>query len=784
MKRIVTSWTQSFLLFVSLFFGAVTLNAQYTLTVEANPAVTAGSTTYRFYVDMQDPTDRMSAVFGNDQASLIVNTPAGAFSSAFNASWNASGINAAFLPLVPDLADDTYATIGLDGPASTSGIAGAADPSLVEDANQPITPYFLTNGATSLESTTLTGASWYVLNTAANGLPDPSGRVFIMQITTAGSISGQINFQVFPLGVGANQQQVSVPFDGAGTFQGGGGDVPGCTDATACNYDASATEDDGTCLQNDECGVCGGDGIPAGDCDCNGNQLDALGVCGGDCVSDDNNNGICDDAEILGCTVDLACNYNPEATQDDGSCDFISCLALGCTDPSACNFDPEATFEDGSCIYANFPLDCDGNCVNDADLDGVCDEFEIPGCTDATACNFNASATDDAGNCIFPEPFYDCDGNCLNDSDGNGLCDEQEVPGCMDFAACNFSPTATQNDESCLYADECGICGGLGPIYECGCFEVPDGDCDCDGNQNDALGVCGGNCVADEDADGICDDEDDCVGALDACGVCNGPGEIYECGCANIPEGDCDCDGNQLDAIGICGGDCLADVDADGICDDEDASILGCTDPCACNYQNEATVDNGECAYSGCSGCIYITASNYDVNAHLDDGSCEWEGCTDPSFLNYNPYATVDAVCSNIPASIDFNNDGENDVSDLILFLQFYGLSEELISENETVGEACTPIGMSVEELTSTTECDGCCPSNCGYAQAMNFDPTAGQDLGSCLFGGCTDPEANNFNPLANVDDASCRYGICPDFDGNGEVNLLDLLTLLMGIGN
>ena len=40
----------------------------------------------------------------------------------------------------------------------------------------------------------------------------------------------------------------------------------------------------------------------------------------------------------------------------------------------------------------------------------------------------------------------------------------------------------------------------------------------------------------DADADGICDDVDDCVGAH-ACGVCNGPGEIYECGCADIPEG-------------------------------------------------------------------------------------------------------------------------------------------------------------------------------------------------------------------------------------------------------
>ena len=40
------------------------------------------------------------------------------------------------------------------------------------------------------------------------------------------------------------------------------------------------------------------------------------------------------------------------------------------------------------------------------------------------------------------------------------------------------------------------------------------GDCDCDGNQLDALGVCGGSCTADADADGICDDADDCVGSL------------------------------------------------------------------------------------------------------------------------------------------------------------------------------------------------------------------------------------------------------------------------------
>ena len=246
---------------VLLLILQTTSFAQYTMTVEASPAVTAGLTTYRFYVDMQDATDRMSAVFGNDQASLLVNTPGGAFNSPFNSSWNASGINPAFLPVFPDLADDTYATIGLTGPASTSGIAGAADPSIVEDATQPITPFFLTPGATNLESTTLTGSSWYVLNTAANGLPDANLQVLIMQVTTSGDISGQINYQVFPLGVGADQVQTQMPFEGTGTFTADAGDVEGCTDPSACNYNADATVDDGSCQYTDECGVCGGNGL-------------------------------------------------------------------------------------------------------------------------------------------------------------------------------------------------------------------------------------------------------------------------------------------------------------------------------------------------------------------------------------------------------------------------------------------------------------------------------------------------------------------------------------------
>ena len=59
------------------------------------------------------------------------------------------------------------------------------------------------------------------------------------------------------------------------------------------------------------------------------------------------------DEIINGCTILEACNFNPLANQNDGTCEFISCLDLGCTDVGACNYDPSAEYEDGSCNSRN-----------------------------------------------------------------------------------------------------------------------------------------------------------------------------------------------------------------------------------------------------------------------------------------------------------------------------------------------------------------------------------------------------------------------------------------------
>ena len=53
--------------------------------------------------------------------------------------------------------------------------------------------------------------------------------------------------------------------------------------------------------------------------------------------------------EVLGCNDPLACNLNPNATYNDGTCDY-SCV--GCMDPQAANYDPNATQQNpGSCVY-------------------------------------------------------------------------------------------------------------------------------------------------------------------------------------------------------------------------------------------------------------------------------------------------------------------------------------------------------------------------------------------------------------------------------------------------
>ena len=694
-----------------------------TFTVHEGGALD-GQTTYRVYLNTLNETDYLSACSGDEANPMSITAPEGWYNSAFNAGWNASGINPLFLPSFPELAFDSFLDIG--GFDSNSSVQPSLATGAVAFEQEFVGP---TPTGSSFVVDDATGGAWFIpfpgLDQADThpGFAGPEKRVLVAQLTSAGSIEGQIQVQVFIEGDQGDEFRDVLPF------------------------------------------------CPSGSCG--------------------------------GCTDEAALNYDAEAFYDDGNCEFG---VAGCTDATACNYDAAANIDEG-CEYPEAGLDCEGNCIDDVDADGICDELDD--------C---IGEIDACGVCNGPGEIYEC--GCqeceCEDIDEDDICDDE--------------------DDCVGEIDACGICNGPGDIYACGCSDIPSGDCDCDGTQLDAVGVCGGDCSVDSDADGICDDEDDCidvnqngtcdvdetgddclhdsdddgivdcedscpfgdfdndgicdaddpcVGVIDvlgicnghcffnvdgdficddidncidmqacnysdpangdclytdSCGVCGGPGEIYECGCADIPAGDCDCDGNQLDQCGLCGGD--------------GTSCLGCIDELACNFDSDATISDDSCEYLdecgicggiGSLGCTNSDACNFDADASCDDDSC-----------------LFDDVCGNCGGDA------------------YAGCTDEEAC-NYDAGAGCDDSScLYVDECGN---CGGEDTLGCTDSDACNFDADADCDDDSCLYNdvcgncggdaydGCTDDMACNYDEGAGCDDGSCLYldcaGVCGGTSGN-----------------
>ena len=354
---------------------------------------------------------------------------------------------------------------------------------------------------------------------------------------------------------------------------------------------------------------------------------------------------------ILGCTDPDYCNYDPSATEDDDSCNY---LCTGCTDESACNFSENATIDDGSCYYEGENYNCDGNCIPEIDCAGVCggnaleDDCEVCGgdntsCTDCAGVTNGTAFIDDCGACVSEGDtscIQGCDGKWKNDG-SHTLEDECGVCGgdnssCID---CTGTPNGSALSDNCgtcdsdasndcvqdcagdwggtLIDDICGICGGTVEIVSnCGCSNnlvmdcaglcggsAMEDDCNICGGDNNTCADCSGapNGTALNDNCSVCDSdsENDCVQGcdgiwgsglvVDECGVCDGDNSSCE-DCAEIPNGD-----NKLDYCGNC------DSDADN----------DCTQDCTGEWGGAAEID--ECDICDGAG----PEENYDC-----DGNC------------------------------------------------------------------------------------------------------------------------------------------------------------------
>ena len=185
--------------------------------------------------------------------------------------------------------------------------------------------------------------------------------------------------------------------------------------------------------------------------------------CNNECISDIDNDGVCDELEIVGCQNPLMYNYNVLAT-DSGMCEeFI----YGCIDPLMFNYDPTANTDNGNCEPYIFGC-TDSTMFNFNPLANADNNTCIPityGCTDPSALNYNSSANTEDFSCI---PYmYGCtDSSALNfDSlanTDNGSCIEVVV-GCMDQTAYNYDPLANVDANHCHY--DAGCITGPGDPY-------------------------------------------------------------------------------------------------------------------------------------------------------------------------------------------------------------------------------------------------------------------------------------------------------------------------------
>ena len=216
----------------------------------------------------------------------------------------------------------------------------------------------------------------------------------------------------------------------------------------------------------------------------------------------------------------------------------------------------------------------------------VIDEIET--CEDDNACN-----TGDDGACEYPEDNFDCDGNCTVEEDCNGDCGGDAV------------------------VDDCGVCDGPGYSY---CWN---GDAVCD------LADC-----PDQPSETVAiffESDSDIAGFqfnLDNVSILNaGGGAAADAGFTlsnssstvigfsltgnTIPAGggllvQVEVQSNAADA-------CLSDLvfsDSNGaalpadavsctevVIDAIDDNVYGCTDESACNFDSDATADDGSCDY-------------------------------------------------------------------------------------------------------------------------------------------------------------------------------------------
>ena len=161
-----------------------------------------GYSTTHVYATTENSDDFVSSISGDATNPTFVNTSTSFYHAALGAGVP-NGINSLLFPVYPDLAYDSWVTIGLSG--TPNALAGEANVSTVQSTNNPWFTNFdpgggLPGGNIAIDDGI--GGAWYALNGDSNAIAGDDLKVLIGQFTTTGDLSGDLLWQNFVNGDG------------------------------------------------------------------------------------------------------------------------------------------------------------------------------------------------------------------------------------------------------------------------------------------------------------------------------------------------------------------------------------------------------------------------------------------------------------------------------------------------------------------------------------------------------------------------------------------------------
>jgi hypothetical protein len=195
--------------------------------------------------------------------------------------------------------------------------------------------------------------------------------------------------------------------------------------------------------------------------------------------------------------------------------------------------------------------------------------------------------------------------------------------------------------------------------------------------------------------------------------------------------------------------------------------ITGCTDDSACNYNPDATVDNGSCIvtvsvdlpYSGtgltnCGSGDYVDATtSYDngedgvyVFTADNTGNTYIDLTTTSSWTGLFVYDGCPGSGGNIISSSTGSSGDESIILDATAGVTYYVV----------LSTWPTPDCIESFDLDIYEEVLGCTDGD-----AYNYDASANVDDASCVYAGCTNPTATNYDATATIEDGSCEFPAC-----------------------